>query len=103
MLLHPGGSGKEKRAKRRYAILVAAVGMQMCLDATYSWSIYVQPLRQAAGLMQGTAQLPFTLFYFAFPATMALAGGFFPRLAPGDVPSWAAGCSDAAGCWCSLY
>ncbi len=67
---------------RRYVILLAAVSMQMCLGATYSWSIYVHPLRQAAGLMQGTAQLPFTLFYFAFPATMVLAGSFFPRLGP---------------------
>ncbi len=67
---------------RRYVILLAAVSMQMCLGATYSWSIYVQPLRQLTGLMQGTAQLPFTLFYFAFPATMALAGIFFPRLGP---------------------
>ena len=48
------------RDMRRYAVLLAAISMQMCLGATYSWSIYVPPLRQAAGLMQGTAQLPFT-------------------------------------------
>ena len=68
--------------RQRYLILVAAVIMQMCLGATYSWSIYVQPLRQMTGLMQGTAQLPFTLFYFAFPATMMMAGSFLPRLGP---------------------
>jgi OFA family oxalate/formate antiporter-like MFS transporter len=66
----------------RYLILVAAVIMQICLGATYSWSIYVQPLRQMTGLMQGTAQLPFTLFYFAFPATMMLAGNLLPRWGP---------------------
>ena len=71
-----------KKSRQRYLILVAAVIMQMCLGATYSWSIYVQPLRQMTGLMQGTAQLPFTLFYFAFPATMMLAGSFLPRLGP---------------------
>ena len=67
---------------RRYTILLAAVIMQMCLGATYSWSIYVQPLRQLTGLMQGTAQIPFTLFYFAFPATMVLAGSLLPRWGP---------------------
>jgi OFA family oxalate/formate antiporter-like MFS transporter len=66
----------------RFVILAAAVIMQMCLGATYSWSIYVHPLRHLTGLMQGTAQLPFTLFYFAFPATMVLAGGILPRLGP---------------------
>ena len=66
----------------RYLILAAAVIMQMCLGATYSWSIYVQPLRALTGVLQGTAQLPFTLFYFAFPATMVLAGSFLPRLGP---------------------
>jgi len=63
-------------------ILVAAVIMQLCLGATYSWSVYVQPLRQLTGLMQGTAQLPFSLFYFAFPATMMFAGQFLSRLGP---------------------
>lgn len=67
---------------RRYLILAAAVVMQMCLGATYSWSIYVQPIRQLTGLLQGSAQLPFTLFYFAFPATMIVAGHLLPRLGP---------------------
>jgi OFA family oxalate/formate antiporter-like MFS transporter len=66
----------------RYLILVAAVMMQMCLGATYSWSIYVQPIRELTGMLQGSAQLPFTLFYFAFPATMIMAGHFLPRLGP---------------------
>ena len=56
--------------------------MQLCLGATYSWSVYVQPLRESSGLMQGTAQLPFTLFYFAFPATMMFAGQFLPKMGP---------------------
>ena len=67
---------------KRYVILVAAVVMQMCLGATYSWSVYVQPLRDLTGLMQGTAQLPFSLVACAFPATMVLAGPFLPRRGP---------------------
>lgn len=67
---------------KRYRILVAAVVMQMCLGATYAWSVFVQPLKQATGILQGTAQLPFSLFYFAFPATMIVTGTLLPRIGP---------------------
>jgi OFA family oxalate/formate antiporter-like MFS transporter len=67
---------------RRYVILLAAVLMQMCLGATYSWSVYVQPLKQMTDLLQGTVQLPFTLFYFAFPATMLFSGSLLTRIGP---------------------
>lgn len=56
--------------------------MQMCLGATYSWSIYVQPLKELTGILQGTAQMPFSLFYFAFPATMFFTGSLLPRIGP---------------------
>lgn len=66
----------------RYLILVSAVLMQVCLGATYSWSIYVQPLKDMTGLAQGPVQIPFTLFYFIFPLTMMIAGGFLPKIGP---------------------
>lgn len=64
----------------RYIILAAAVVMQMCLGATYSWSVYVQSLRAITGLSQSASQVPFTLFYFIFPLSMMIAGRFLPRL-----------------------
>jgi len=67
---------------KRYLILIASVAMQMCLGATYSWSVYVQPLKDSTGLLQGPVQLPFTLFYFAFPLTMIFSGQLLPRLGP---------------------
>ena len=67
---------------QRYLILAAAVLMQVCLGATYSWSVYVRPIRELTGLMQGPVQLPFTVFYFVFPATMLLAGSLLPRFGP---------------------
>jgi len=67
---------------QRYLILAAAVLMQVCLGATYSWSVYVRPLRELTGLLQGPVQLPFTVFYFIFPATMLLAGSLLPRFGP---------------------
>ncbi|MCG8637198.1 MAG: MFS transporter [Desulfobacterales bacterium] len=66
----------------RYLILVCAVLMQVCLGATYSWSVYVQPLKTLTGLAQGPVQIPFTLFYFAFPLTMMIAGNYLPRTGP---------------------
>lgn len=66
----------------RYLILVCAVLMQVCLGATYSWSVYVQPLKTLTGLAQGPVQIPFTVFYFVFPLTMMVAGGFLPRIGP---------------------
>lgn len=66
----------------RYVILICAIVMQMCLGATYSWSVYVQPLKQLTGLTQGSVQLPFSVFYFAFPATMIFSGTLLPRIGP---------------------
>ena len=67
---------------QRYLILAAAVLMQVCLGATYSWSVYVRPLKEITGLLQGPVQLPFTIFYFVFPATMLFAGSLLHRLGP---------------------
>jgi OFA family oxalate/formate antiporter-like MFS transporter len=66
----------------RYLILAAAVAMQLCLGATYSWAVFVGPLRAGLGISQGAAQLPFTVFYFVFPATMVIAGLLLSRMGP---------------------
>lgn len=66
----------------RYLILLSAVLMQVCLGATYSWSIYVQPLKILTGLQQGPVQIPFTLFYFIFPLTMMGAGTLLAKIGP---------------------
>ncbi len=66
----------------RFIVLIASICMQLCLGATYSWSLYVQPLRSATGLSQGTVQLPFTLFYFIFPATLFYANRIFSKWGP---------------------
>ena len=66
----------------RYVILLSAVMMQMCLGATYSWSVYVHPLKTLTGLQQGPVQIPFTAFYFIFPLTMMMAGTILPKIGP---------------------
>ena len=64
----------------RYFVLICAVVMQACLGATYSWSVYVNRLKLLADIGQGTAQLPFTVFYFTFPATMIIVGNMLHRI-----------------------
>jgi OFA family oxalate/formate antiporter-like MFS transporter len=56
--------------------------MQVCLGATYSWSVFVGPIREITGISQGTAQLPFTVFYIAFPLTMIFTGALLNRVGP---------------------
>lgn len=70
------------RSVRRSLVLPGAFLMQLCLGATYSWSVFVRPIRELTGLSQGWVQLPFSVFYFAFPATMMLSGYFLRRLGP---------------------
>ncbi len=64
----------------KYVVLIAAVLMQMCLGATYSWSVYVQPLKALSGLQQGPVQIPFTVFYFIFPLSMLIAGNLLSKV-----------------------
>jgi MFS transporter, OFA family, oxalate/formate antiporter len=67
---------------RRLLVLAGAVAMQICLGATYAWSVFVGPLRSSSGLLQGEAQIPFAVFYLAFPATTVAAGGILDRFGP---------------------
>lgn len=67
---------------KRYLILLSAIVMQMCLGATYSWSVYVKPIKGLTGLLQGSVQLPFSVFYFVFPLTMFFTGSLLTRLGP---------------------
>ena len=64
----------------RYLVLAGAVLMTACLGATYSWSVFVPEIRSLTGLSQGAVQLPFSVFYLAFPITTLFAGPLIARL-----------------------
>ncbi|WP_036684510.1 MFS transporter [Pelobacter seleniigenes] len=66
----------------RLMIIVSALLMQVCLGATYSWSVYVQPIRLLTEISQAQAQIPFSVFYFVFPATMIFSGALVDRFGP---------------------
>ena len=63
-------------------VIISALLMQICLGATYSWSVYVLHLRELVNITQAQAQIPFTLFYFIFPATMIFSGVLLDRFGP---------------------
>ena len=64
----------------RYVILVSAVLLQACFGATYSWAVFVEPLKQMFQKGQAAAQLPFTVFYIFFPFTMIFSGYILDRI-----------------------
>ncbi|MEF3255785.1 MAG: MFS transporter [Deferribacterales bacterium] len=65
-----------------YLVVLFALIMQISLGSTYSWSVYVKPIRDILQISQAEAQLPFSVFYFVFPATMIFSGKILNRLGP---------------------
>ena len=51
----------------------------MCFGATYSWAVFVEPLKQVFGKGQGAVQFPFSVFYIFFPFTMIFSGYILER------------------------
>jgi hypothetical protein len=88
---------------RRRLILPAAVVMSLFLGATYSWSVFVGPMRRALGLGQGAAQLPFTIFYIVFPMTTLFAGALMDRGTPRRWPAWRWTDWAASSCRCLFW
>ncbi|MCF6266230.1 MAG: MFS transporter [Desulfuromusa sp.] len=66
----------------RIMIILSALLMQLCLGATYSWSVYVQHLKALVGISQTQAQIPFSIFYFVFPLTMIFSGTLVDKFGP---------------------
>lgn len=66
----------------RVMIILSALLMQVCLGATYSWSVYVHHLKSLLGITQAQAQVPFSVFYFIFPATMIFSGTLVEKIGP---------------------
>ena len=66
----------------RIMVILSALLMQLCLGATYSWSVYVQNIKTILGISQAQAQIPFSVFYFIFPLTMIFSGTLVDRFGP---------------------
>lgn len=67
---------------KKYIILISSFCMQLCLGATYSWSVFVAPLKSSLNITQTMAQMPFSIFYFVFPFTMIFSGFILNKIGP---------------------
>lgn len=66
----------------RIMVILSALLMQLCLGATYSWSVYVQHIKTSVDISQAHAQIPFSVFYFIFPLTMIFSGTLVDKFGP---------------------
>jgi len=64
----------------KYVILVSAIFIQICLGATYTWAIFVEPLKSLLHKSQAEVQFPFSVFYNFFPLTMIFSGFVLDKL-----------------------
>lgn len=65
-----------------WLVLAAAILMQLCLGATYSWSQFATPLKDLFGVELDAVQTPYTVFYIVFPITLVFAGELLHRIGP---------------------
>ena len=64
-------------------IMPAAVLMQMCMGSPYAWSVFQRAIVEAdPSLSQGRSQLPYWVFYTAFPLTVIFSRALLHALGP---------------------
>lgn len=72
-------SGKETN---RWVIVLAALGIQICLGAIYIWSVFQPPLIKLFGWSQTTASLTFTITILSFALFTIIAGRIQDQIGP---------------------
>lgn len=81
---------------RKYAIVAAAILMQVFLGGVYAWSAFVQPLREGFGYTSTQTQLVFGATIACLSAAMVVTGRIQDRFGPRGL-SLAAGVLLTAG------
>ncbi|MDH7478728.1 MAG: OFA family MFS transporter [Syntrophomonadaceae bacterium] len=72
-------SGKETN---RWMVVLAALGIQICLGAIYIWSVFQPPLIKLFGWTQTTASLTFTITILSFAIFTIIAGRIQDQIGP---------------------
>lgn len=68
---------------KKYIILVMAVVLQMCLGATYSWSVFKNLIAQInPSVSNSDANMPFTVFFIAFPTMVLFSAKLLQKFGP---------------------
>lgn len=66
----------------RWIILLGGFLLNLMLGVVYSWSVFVNPLRDSFDWSKTVASLPFTIFLVVFALMMIPAGRFQDKLGP---------------------
>lgn len=68
--------------ENRWLVVVGALTVQMCLGAIYSWSVFVNPLKEVFFYTTTQTQIIFSLSLATFALTMIYAGRLQDRIGP---------------------
>jgi len=74
--------------ENRWLVVVGALIIQICLGAIYSWSVFVNPLKEAFSFSTTQTQVIFSLALATFALIMIFAGKLQDRLGPRIVATY---------------
>ncbi len=71
--------------KNRWIVVAGALIIQLCLGAIYSWSVFVNPLKEGFGYSTTQTQIVFSVGLATFALAMVFAGRWQDRVGPRKV------------------
>ncbi len=74
-----------KKIINRWILVVAGLIIQLCLGALYSWSVFVNPLKNEYGFTTTQTQIIFSVALATFALVMVFAGRWQDRVGPRKV------------------
>ncbi|MBU0627718.1 MAG: OFA family MFS transporter [Nanoarchaeota archaeon] len=74
-----------QRENFRWIVVIAALVIQLCLGAIYSWSVFVNPLKNSYGYTTTQTQIIFSVALATFALVMIFAGRWQDKAGPRKV------------------
>ena len=74
-----------KKENFRWIVVIAALVIQLCLGAIYSWSVFVNPLKENYGFTTTQTQIIFSVALATFAVVMVLADRWQDKIGPRKV------------------
>jgi OFA family oxalate/formate antiporter-like MFS transporter len=72
----------EAREKNRWLIVLAAIGIHICIGSVYAWSVYVNPIQSAMQWTLTDVTITFSIAIFFLGLSAALLGKFVEEKGP---------------------
>ncbi|MEA2038104.1 MAG: OFA family MFS transporter [Nanoarchaeota archaeon] len=74
-----------KKEKFRWIVVIGALIIQLCLGAIYSWSVFVNPLKEGYSFTTTQTQIIFAVALATFAIVMVFAGKWQDKVGPKKV------------------